>query len=161
MLRYMGSLEVWSSGGLSSCNAWASFVAELRLQTMQAQQLQPMGSRVHGSVFVACRLSSCGGWALQLWCISLLALQHMESQFPKQRSNLYSLAYIGKQILNHWATRDYYRYCVCECLHAKSLQLRLTPWDPMDHSPPGSSVHEIIQARIWKWVTMPSSRGSS
>ena len=26
---------------------------------------------------------------------------------------------------------------------------------------PGSSVHRILQARILKWVTMPSSRGSS
>ena len=31
----------------------------------------------------------------------------------------------------------------------------------MDCSPPGSSLHEILQARILQWVTMPSSRGSS
>ena len=30
----------------------------------------------------------------------------------------------------------------------------------MDCSPPGSSVHEIFQARILEWVAMPSSRGS-
>ena len=33
--------------------------------------------------------------------------------------------------------------------------------DPMDCSPPGSSVHGILQARILEWVTMPSSRESS
>ena len=33
--------------------------------------------------------------------------------------------------------------------------------DPMDCSPPGSSVSGIVQARILKWVAMPSSRGSS
>ena len=33
--------------------------------------------------------------------------------------------------------------------------------DPMDCSPPGSSVHGILQARILKWVAMPFSRGSS
>ena len=33
--------------------------------------------------------------------------------------------------------------------------------DPMEHSPPGSFVHEILQARILEWVAMPSSRGSS
>ena len=33
--------------------------------------------------------------------------------------------------------------------------------DPMNCSPPGSSVHEILQARILEWVAMPSSRGSS
>ena len=37
----------------------------------------------------------------------------------------------------------------------------LTPCNPMDCSPPGSSVCEILQARILKWVAMPSSRGSS
>ena len=30
--------------------------------------------------------------------------------------------------------------------------------DPMDCSPPGSSVHGILQARILEWVAMPSSR---
>ena len=27
----------------------------------------------------------------------------------------------------------------------------------MDYSPPGSSVHGILQARILEWATMPSS----
>ena len=31
--------------------------------------------------------------------------------------------------------------------------------DPTDCSPPGSSVHAILQARILEWVAMPSSRG--
>ena len=31
----------------------------------------------------------------------------------------------------------------------------------MDCSPPGSSVHGILQARMLEWVAMPSSRGSS
>ena len=30
-----------------------------------------------------------------------------------------------------------------------------------DSSPPGSSVHGVIQARILKWVTIPFSWGSS
>ena len=30
----------------------------------------------------------------------------------------------------------------------------------MDCSPPGSSVHGILQVRIMEWVAMPSSRGS-
>ena len=36
-----------------------------------------------------------------------------------------------------------------------------TFYDPMDCSPPGSSVHEILQARILEWVAIPFSRGSS
>ena len=31
----------------------------------------------------------------------------------------------------------------------------------MDCSPPGSSIHGILQARILEWVAMPSSKGSS
>ena len=33
--------------------------------------------------------------------------------------------------------------------------------DPMDCSPPGSSVHGILQARTLEWVAIPFSRGSS
>ena len=46
-------------------------------------------------------------------------------------------------------------------VYAKSLKLCPTLCDPMDCSPPGPSVHGIFQARILKWVAMPSSRGSS
>ena len=45
------------------------------------------------------------------------------------------------------------------CMQAKSLQLCPTLCDPMDSSPPGSSVHSILQARLLEWVAMPSSRG--
>ena len=43
-------------------------------------------------------------------------------------------------------------------VHACS-QSCLTPWTW--GSPPGSSVHGILQARILEWVTIPFSRGSS
>ena len=36
-----------------------------------------------------------------------------------------------------------------------------TLWDPMDCSPPGSFIHGILQARVWEWVAIPFSRGSS
>ena len=49
------------------------------------------------------------------------------------------------------------KYYVC----AKSFQLCLTLCNPVDCSPPGSSVHGILQARVLEWVAMPSSRGSS
>ena len=40
-------------------------------------------------------------------------------------------------------------------------QLCPTLCNPMDCSPPGSSVHEILQARILEWVAIPFSWGSS
>ena len=48
-----------------------------------------------------------------------------------------------------------------ECMYFKLLQLCVTLCDPMDCSPPGSSVQGILQARILEWVVMPFSRGSS
>ena len=47
------------------------------------------------------------------------------------------------------------------CVHAKSLQLCPTLCNSVDCSPPDSSVHGSLQARILEWVAMPSSRGSS
>ena len=44
------------------------------------------------------------------------------------------------------------------CLVAQSC---LTLCDPLDYSPPGSSIHGILQARILEWVAIPFSRGSS
>ena len=44
---------------------------------------------------------------------------------------------------------------------AKSLQSFPTLCDPMNCSPPGSSAHEILQARILEPVAIPFSRGFS
>ena len=46
---------------------------------------------------------------------------------------------------------------VCVCV--QSLQWCPTLCDPLDYSLPGSSVPGILQARIFKWVAMPFSRG--
>ena len=46
-------------------------------------------------------------------------------------------------------------------MRAELLQLCSIPGDPVDHSPPGSSVHGILQGRILEWVAMPFSWGSS
>ena len=68
---------------------------------------------------------------------------------------------------NHWkyyfqknedGTSQVSRPHVVLCLVAQSC---LTLCDPMDCSPPGSSVHGILQARTLGWIAMPSSWGSS
>ena len=44
------------------------------------------------------------------------------------------------------------RYIKCTAAAAaKSLQSCLTLCDPMNCSPPGSSLHEIFQARVLEW----------
>ena len=45
----------------------------------------------------------------------------------------------------------------CMSVYAQSC---LTLWDPMDSSPPGSSVYGIFQARILEWVAISFSKGS-
>ena len=47
--------------------------------------------------------------------------------------------------------------CVC----AELLQSCPTLCDPMNCSPPGSSVHEFFQAKILEWVSISFSKGSS
>ena len=84
---------------------------------------------------------------------------------------------------NHWAYKDKYiflceeliicwrsqrvkeRNCrkLCTLLSCCCSVSKLCPTlcNPMDCSPPGSSVHGILQARILEWVAVPFSRWSS
>ena len=39
--------------------------------------------------------------------------------------------------------------------------LWMSPCDLMNCSPPGSSVHGVLQARTLEWIAMPSSKGCS
>ena len=48
---------------------------------------------------------------------------------------------------------------LCVCVLSYFSHVRLC--DSMDHSPPGSFVHVILQARILEWVAISSFRGSS
>ena len=49
--------------------------------------------------------------------------------------------------------------CVCVCVVVTQSCPNLC--DPMDCSPPGSSVHGICQARILKWISIPFAKESS
>ena len=55
--------------------------------------------------------------------------------------------------------------CVCVCLsvYVCALSHFNHVWlcDPVDHSPPGSTVHGIFWARILQWAVVSSSRESS
>ena len=50
---------------------------------------------------------------------------------------------------------------ICVNMCAKSPQLCSTFCDPMDCSPPGSSVHGMLHSRILEWVVRPYFKGSS
>ena len=50
----------------------------------------------------------------------------------------------------------------CAAVHGVTkTQTCPTFYNPMDCSPPGSSVHGLLQATTLEWVSMPFSRGSS
>ena len=70
-----------------------------------------------------------------------------------------------KSLINNWSCIHYiFRDClvVRTSLCARSVtQSCLTRCDPIDCSPPGSSVRGILQARTLEGVTLPSPRGSS
>ena len=49
----------------------------------------------------------------------------------------------------------------CTMLMAALFERVKGHFNPIDCSPPGSSVHGILQARILEWVAIPISSGSS
>ena len=51
-----------------------------------------------------------------------------------------------------------YVFDLCVCVLV--TQSCLTLCDPVDCSPPGSSVHGIFQARVLEWIAISFSRGS-
>ena len=62
-------------------------------------------------------------------------------------------------LLSSFRTSKNIHFFLCVC--TQSLQSCLSLGDPMDYSLPGSSVHEIIQARVLDRVDISFSRGSS
>ena len=79
-----------------------------------------------------------------------------DARKPERRSDLSRVTQEGspERVLAAVLPRCPEWLCCC-CLVA---QLCLTLCDPRDCSPPGSSVHGIVQARILEWVTISFSR---
>ena len=89
-----------------------------------------------------------------LFCFNSLIFQANKMGHNKALS----LIVEAQSSLNH-----YIYVCVCVCVSKWVLvaQLCLTLCNPMDYSPPGSSVHEIFQPRTLEWDAISFSRGSS
>ena len=100
--------------------------------------------------------------------IFICLVKWVEAQFPTWISSFLELL-VAITIL-YWSTLEhllsqltvYVRAHLWNmCMHTTLLQSCPTLCKSMDCSLPGSSAHGILQARILKWVTMPSSRESS
>ena len=61
-------------------------------------------------------------------------------------------------VIFSWLTADESYRSFLACMHAQSC---LILCDPMDCSPPGSSVHGVLQVRILEWFAISSPRRSS
>ena len=113
----------------------------------------PPGSSVHG--------------ILQARILQWVAIPFSRGSF--QSKDWTPVSFIACRFFTIWDTREAsvcvcVCVCVCACVHVKLLQSCPTlcnPMDPMDCSPPGSSVHGNLQTRILEWIAMPSSKGSS
>ena len=89
----------------------------------------------------------------------------LQGIFLTQESNLHLLHWqVIFYQLSHWEQIWSHLPMVLAIVktpsHAESLQWCLTLSDPMDCSPPNSSVHGILQARILEWVAISFSMGS-
>ena len=82
---------------------------------------------------------------------------------------LYSITYqclkVNKPVFrltNHMFSDGFHSvissYLLYSCMYVQSC---LTVCDPLDCSPPSSSLHAIFQGRILEWVTISFSRDSS
>ena len=90
-------------------------------------------------------------WKNIVSCLSSVPVFYGEKASPASRRILSKLE--GETIF-------IYSLQLNNFLCAQSLQLCSTLCDPMDCSPPNSSVHGILQARILEWVAISFSRGS-
>ena len=71
-----------------------------------------------------------------------------------------------RKVKNIWNWKQtFWAFLKVWCVNVKLKVLVAQPFptlcDPMDSSPPGSSIHGILQARILEWGAIPFSRGSS
>ena len=95
--------------------------------------------------------------------------QTQEASFPYiQKEILLGLILISKSFFPvatelHWYIYMYIsiHLLLHACMCTQSLQSCQTLCNTIDCSPPGFSVHGILQARILEWITIPFSRGSS
>ena len=85
-------------------------------------------------------------------CVSVCPLAITNFMFTEEPSSLE-----GKHGQNSCSWAQCEKKCIGRKVKWKLLS-RVWLCNPMDCSPPGCSVHEILQARILEWVAFPSPR---
>ena len=81
----------------------------------------------------------------RLYCSWCRIIRHLFDYLPSSQDDLVSyLAHVCVEGV-----------CACThvCVHTQSCPII---WDPVDYSPPGSSVHGIFLARVQEWLPFPA-----
>ena len=94
---------------------------------------------------------------LSLTCVSFSLLQCPLLQFPLWKTKK---THSKRDITERLSWSHSFKISTGKDVHAKSSQSCPTLCNPVDCSPPGSSVHGILQARTLEWAAIFSSRGS-
>ena len=100
-------------------------------------------------------------WLLDLWLLLYSPIH--PSTTHKYLLNMYYMSdtFISAEDILVNQTDKNSSFCGV-CMHAcMCVQSCLILWDSTDCSPPGSSVHGILLARVLEWVAVSYSRGSS
>ena len=113
--------------------------------TLQKLTAFPMPTVVFFLFFIIVDLQCCVNFCSTANNKIILCSTGNYSQYPRVIHN-------GKEHEKEW---------IYVCMRAKLLQWCLTLCNPMDFSPPGSSIHGILQARKLEWAAKPSSRAFS
>ena len=101
-------------------------------------------------------------WEFMVHILLKLGLENLEHYFASmwdECNHEVVWTYFGIAFL--WDWNENWSFPVLWPLLSFLLQQCPTLCDSVDCSPPSSSVHGILQARILEWVAMLSSRGSS
>ena len=105
-----------------------------------------------------CRVSCQTYWGAKKWRSTKVpgAWGHLADALPHSELFLLAFPSLRRLISLDWSS-------LTMCYAGLGLVVQSCPalCDPMDCSPPGSSVREILQARILEWAATPSFRGSS
>ena len=112
--------------------------------------------------FPVSRLFSSGGKSIGASASASVLPVNIQDWFPLEFTKTFifiTRAYLSCQNKKSRLLVSFLAYC----LESESVSRSVMSYSlqPIDHNPPGSSVHRILQARIWEWVAILSSRGSS
>ena len=91
-------------------------------------------------------------WTLKLFLVRPPQSCHLQADIPKEKEINKFPKYIHSSLVDRRESQTLYAAAA-----AKSLQSCPTLCDPIDGSPPGSSVPGILQARILEWAAISFS----